>query len=135
VAGAGCHCLWPLRAVAAWSVRNGACCERATAVGVCRWALPFSSSLLLLCRHCHGGGAGGCVGACRWLQGGALSVPYLFRQSRCGSGWERATATTGIVLTSLVHIQAKAFTNVVSCDGGGAHWASFFLAKGAIVGH
>jgi hypothetical protein len=39
------------------------------------------------------------------------------------------------VLIGLVLIQAKAFTDVVSGNGGGARWASLFPAGGTIAGH
>jgi hypothetical protein len=39
------------------------------------------------------------------------------------------------VLTGLVLIRAKAFTDVVSGDGGSAHWAALFPAGDTIAGH
>jgi hypothetical protein len=39
------------------------------------------------------------------------------------------------LLTGLVLIWTKAFTDLVSGDGGGTHWALFFPVVGTIAGH
>jgi hypothetical protein len=114
---------------------TGTCCERATTAGCVGGRSPS------LPRCCCCAGATMVVGleVVRALAGGSgvglRAAPDLFRQGRCGSSWEHATATTRIVLSGLVLIEAKAFTDVVSGDGGGTHWASLFPAGGTIARH
>jgi hypothetical protein len=109
---------------------TGTCCEGATAAGCAGGCSPS----LPRCCYCSGATVVVGLGVAQALAGGSgvglRAAPDLFQQGRCRSGRERATATTGIVLSGLVLIRAKAFIDVVSGDGGGAHWVSLFPAGG-----